>query len=399
MRSLAVLDHMPFPATNGVTYPIAAQLSELARLGRVDLVTTAKRASFGEDTAVFQKVYPIQTLAQPGSMYRYVREAFFGEAYFTRPYPRWQELPPDILDANYDYVYFSPAWSAEWAKSAKHLWKGAKRILCLNDCISERFVRDLDLARRNILPAKMRLYHLIRGSRLPWIKRVEKRLLAEFDYVLVQSERDRASVSRVCGEAVSKRISVIPNGSKLELLDLEFAPPAQPTLVHLGGLTGNRGELVFWFIDQVFSRVRESIPNLQLRLCGKVPDFARARLKNVPGIDVVGYVDHVREAFENTSVSIAPLLMRTGLMNKVTDSLASGVPCIGMGAFGGIPNFQNGFHGYEVTSAKEWCKVLVELLGDKEQMHSISKQGRELILKELTWEQSIAKFRAAIQLD
>ncbi|TWT52646.1 hypothetical protein Pla22_02720 [Rubripirellula amarantea] len=387
--TLAVLDEFPFPPRDGVTYPIASHLSRMAKLGPIDLVTTLPAKKIPESEHPFRSIHSIIQGKQASGPTRLAREVFSAVPYFTRAIPDFSSLDPNIRDGHYDVLYTSPAWLAGWSKHYPRSWKNIeKQVLCLNDCVTERFVRDLLLARKNYLAFDKRLRHLLRGSRYPWMGRVERKLLDQFDAVLVQSQRDLESVVRHCGESYRTKLFVVPNGIKEHLLSLQYQPPEKPVLMHLGSLFGNRRGLMLWFLREVFPKVKLRIPEATIRLCGKISDADRSSLGKIDGVEVVGFVDTLEDAFKGVSVSIAPLLMLTGLINKVTDSMAAGVPCTGMGAFGGIPDFVNGKHGIECRSAQHWCDELVNLLNDRSRLLDISSQARTLVQEHLTWDRS-----------
>ena len=90
-------------------------------------------------------------------------------------------------------------------------------------------------------------------------------------------------------------------------------------------------------------------------------------------------------------MSIAPLFMRSGLVNKVIDSMAAGVPSSGTNVFNGLPGFVNGRHGFNVFDAQQWQELLVEKLTDPQALHQVSVAGRELVQQQMRWPKTVER--------
>ena len=110
----------------------------------------------------------------------------------------------------------------------------------------------------------------------------------------------------------------------------------------------------------------------------------------------MGFVDDLAAALGEATMSIAPLFMRSGLVNKMLDCMAAGVPCSGARVFNGFPGFENGVHGFDVESASEWRDVLTKTLQNPEQLRDVSEAGRKLVSENLRWSQTVQRIHESL---
>lgn len=86
-------------------------------------------------------------------------------------------------------------------------------------------------------------------------------------------------------------------------------------------------EGVLWFVRQVWPRIREAT-DARLRLVGRdMPEQIR-QLAMLPGIEVLGAVDDVSDAYAEATVAIAPLRTGAGTRVKLIEAAAHLVPMV-----------------------------------------------------------------------
>jgi glycosyltransferase involved in cell wall biosynthesis len=94
------------------------------------------------------------------------------------------------------------------------------------------------------------------------------------------------------------------------------------------------------FLDHVLPRVLREIPDFRLKVAGSICNWA----PDPPGVDKLGFVDDLRDAFSAAPLSVNPTLAGTGMNIKLLDALGAGVPTVSTatGARGLPENFRNG---------------------------------------------------------
>lgn len=385
-RLLAIVDRDPYPPRDGETYPIAAHLDYLARRWQVDVLCVGFAPALESDAERPQLTW--RTIPHPspgGRVRRLVDELLVGRPFFLRDAEDSDRLRELLGDQDYEAVYVSPVRLAEWGLSAREAWPRARLLLGLSDSLTETHRRSLSLWRMPGMAFSSRLKHLARGMRSLYMPRMESGLLAPFDIVLVQSDTDLHAIVRDCGEQFEPKLLVAPNGLREELLELPYEGAESCSLAHVGPVEGERRPLLEWFVDRVFAPLRSQLSRATLHVVGRASDDARRRLEAQDGVICHGFVRDLGTVLRETAMSVAPVFMRCGLINKVVDSLAAGVPVSGIGAFNGLTGFVNGVHGYEAQSAEDWTEFLAGILDDPRRLREMSVAGRELAARQLRW--------------
>lgn len=403
-KLLAILDRSPFPPDDGVSYPVAGHLEGLGKDWDIDLLlikrSGVKQAAMPTSSATgFHFGEVIEMTPPPSGM----ASRFIGECLGRRPYA-YHPVVPDaqlaesVAGRSYHAIYAAPMRVALWADAlARTLPTRPLVVLNLNDSVSEKFRRFYDLAKISKLKPPSRLWHAARSTRVVYMPRLERNMLRLFDLVLVQTPRDRDAIVADCGEATAGKLLLAPNGIKEELLGLPYNSAAESRLVHIGALVGNRRDLLMWFVSQVYVPVQRQLSGVTLHLAGSLSQEDRSYLASIPGITVHGFVDNLQDVLQNATMSIAPMFMRTGLINKILDSMAAGIPCSGIKAFNGITGFRNGEHGFEVNDAAQWRDLLVDVLQKPHLLTDVSAAGRELVKENCRWHTTISRINDRMQ--
>lgn len=217
----------------------------------------------------------------------------------------------------------------------------------------------------------------------PLLRRWFRRHLAEYAAVVVVSEHDRASYEALAPDA---RYLLVPNGAtprSAERLD-------QPTgsLVFVGGLDyePNRDGLR-WFVDCVLDHCPDG---LRLRAIGTGTPPGH------PRVDGAGYVPDIDVEWDGAIASVVPTFAGGGTHLKVVEALAAGVPVIST-TFGarGLP-LVDGVHFLRADSDAEFVGAIQRIWSDPQLRGSLSRNGRELVQRQLSWASAMRPLMEAI---
>ena len=101
-------------------------------------------------------------------------------------------------------------------------------------------------------------------------------------------------------------------------------------LVFIGGFLFDPNiDAVNWFLAQIWPLVRQRLPEMHLLIVGsRLPEEIARVWRQHPGVDIVGYVEHLSPLFDRCRLSIAPLRYGAGIKGKIGTSLCHGVPCV-----------------------------------------------------------------------
>ncbi len=100
------------------------------------------------------------------------------------------------------------------------------------------------------------------------------------------------------------------------------------TLLFLGSFRHipNR-EALNWFLHHVWPLIVGGRPGVKLVIIGSDPP-PRHSLPNVGDIELIGYVDDVRDALARYAVFICPILTGSGVRVKLLEAYAAGIPVV-----------------------------------------------------------------------
>jgi glycosyltransferase involved in cell wall biosynthesis len=178
-----------------------------------------------------------------------------------------------------------------------------------------------------------RRYLAAQGSARPgaWAKwqitrAVEAYAASKFQCVFTLSEEDRRWANRLYPRAKA-RVLKYPGG--IEFRGIPRRESAR-TLLFVGALQRPPNlEAIQWFLDGCWPAIRREIPDAELRIVGQgLPESHRLRWSADPGITIVGPVDSVEEHYRTAAIFIAPMLTGGGIIVKILDALAAGVPVV-----------------------------------------------------------------------
>ena len=82
-----------------------------------------------------------------------------------------------------------------------------------------------------------------------------------------------------------------------------------------------------WLVDEILPLIQSRLPGVCLHLVGSEPT-AQVRSLASERVSVTGFVPHVEAYFSQCRVSVAPLRYGAGVMGKITQTMASGLPCV-----------------------------------------------------------------------
>ena len=220
------------------------------------------------------------------------------------------------------------------------------------------------------------------GSRaVSTIRKIEHDLCARCAHVFVAKPADLSSVGHARA-SVLPNVPFVPAGGSI--------PPACPAddrsqaILFVGSFRfGVNVRAVDHFVDAVWPAILEGAPQARLRLVGPgmAPDQEK-RWGSVPGVEVVGFVDALEDAYASCAFSICPIVEGGGSKIKVLESLLYGRTCVVS---------PHSLRGYEthLRDGEALCvapddasmaRACITLLGNPRARRDLAAQGRRQVL-------------------
>jgi polysaccharide biosynthesis protein PslH len=204
------------------------------------------------------------------------------------------------------------------------------------------------------------------------LRRFEARLLARAEESWMVSERDMGMAAELCPAA---RLRLVPNAVDVAAIE-PFAPDlAARRAVFVGSLDyePNRRALRL-LLEDVMPRVWEELPDARLRVVGR---GAADRSEPDPRVELLGFVESIRDAYDGATCVVVPLLEGGGSPLKFIEALAYGLPVVATDAAAAGLAVEPGRHFRRANGAEELAAALLAAL--RGEASSLGGEGRAFV--------------------
>lgn len=202
----------------------------------------------------------------------------------------------------------------------------------------------------------------------------ERRTAKRFVVLFTRSHED-AEWAR--GRIGHRDVRVLPHpaGADMRVYPRQEVPGR---LLFLGAMSRQLNvEGAIYFYRRVFPRVRERFPAAHFWIVGGNPTATlRAACDADSSVRVTGFVEDIGEQYASASVFVAPILTGGGIIVKILDAMAAGVPVVtttygneGIRAEAGVDLFV-------ADTPEDFASRVISLLGDDGLRRRVGENGR-----------------------
>jgi len=194
------------------------------------------------------------------------------------------------------------------------------------------------------------------------------------DVTLVVSPTE---VEVLAQEVPDAKVAVVPNVHERHL-EVPGAEGRQG-IVFVGSFAHPpNADAVRWFLSDVFPLVRAEVPDARLQIVGRgVPDDVVEM--SGEGVDILGWLPTLDDAYAHTRVSIAPLRYGAGIKGKVGEALSHGVPVVMTRIAAEGMGIEHGESGWVADDPLGFAAGVIALVRDDEMWSRMSIAGRKHI--------------------
>lgn len=217
------------------------------------------------------------------------------------------------------------------------------------------------------------------------LKAYEWRILPQFDWALVCSDKDRLRLAR---NPRLSEIKVFSNGA--EVSDCVLPPEDRDdgsTLVFLGVMNYQPNEdAALYFIESILPLIKAQLPSVRLVVAGKSPSPRLRDLHNGRDLLVTGYVEDKKQLFSSCTVFVVPLRIGGGTRLKILEAMAFGKPVVSttIGCEG--IDVKPGENILVADTPQDFATACLDLLADEIRRQALGRAGRELVVRSYRWE-------------
>jgi glycosyltransferase involved in cell wall biosynthesis len=403
-RLLLITDRSPWPPDAGDRQRSALLFAAMQRIAPTDLLLVLDPASLPRSAGDENTGEIEQRLREQFNLVECVRPAARGE---KGPWRLFRALHPRLVDRvahNFGRrsVNYAPDGASRSAFQraidhrsytaivGRYLLPTVKAGVLSQSGRRLPVVLDVDDLDTEVYRTRLGIPDLARWKRavvrrhLRQLERIVADLLPKFDHLWVPS---RADVSLV--EPWNARVSVLPN--------VPYSIPDQPApraaatgnvLVTVGSWTHRVNvEGVDHFIGRHWPQIRKLCPDAVYRLVGSgMSQELRARWGRVAGVEPIGRVEDLSEAYVHAAAAIVPLYEGGGSKIKVLESLGFG--CATLVTPHALRGYEHVLKDRESIFAvhrdSDFASACVEVLANRTLRDSVAARGRALVLQHFT---------------
>jgi sugar transferase (PEP-CTERM/EpsH1 system associated) len=384
MRLGILLSRFPYPIEKGDKLRAFHQIRELSKKHEIYLCAL----NAGKVTAAdMQKVQPyckeilILPLTKFNISINLLYSLIFGHlplqvAYFY--HRKYRKRIIGFFEENQvEHIYCQLIRVAEYLKN----YQRQPKTLDYMDALSRGMERRIENS-----PFYLKPFIKIESLRL---KRYEHFIFSAFDQATIISEQDRQLIVH----AQNEQIQIVKNG-----VDQDYFQP-QPRkkttdILFTGNMSYPPNILAAeYLVEKIMPLVWEKLPNTTVSLAGASPARAVEKLKD-ERVAVTGWVDDIRENYNQARLFVAPMWIGTGLQNKLLEAMAMKLPCIT------TPLANNALKAYpeeEIRIGEDqhaFARHIIDLLTHPSKAEKLATRGYAYISSKYSWEASTSQLEA-----
>jgi GT2 family glycosyltransferase/glycosyltransferase involved in cell wall biosynthesis len=147
-------------------------------------------------------------------------------------------------------------------------------------------------------------------------------------------------------------------------------------------------DAVLWFVTEVWPIVHAAAPEMRVQIVGsQMP----AKLQNldVPGVEMLGFVQDLDDLLSRSRISIAPLRYGAGVKGKINQAMAHGLPVVATFMAVEGMNLLHEEHVLVADTPQDFAREILRLYSDETLWNALVINGKDNIRR--TFSRDIAK--------
>ncbi|WP_266183435.1 glycosyltransferase [Dyella humicola] len=209
----------------------------------------------------------------------------------------------------------------------------------------------------------------------------ELSLIEASDVTFVVSPIEQALLAEQMTHA---RVELLSNVHELYGRAAGFAE--RRDLVFVGGFGHPPNEdAVHWLVTEVFPRVRQQNPLIQLHVIGDMPEAAQKRYAS-DGVLIHGRVPELTPWMNGCRIALAPLRYGAGVKGKVNMAMSHGLPVVGTSVAAEGMMFVDGVDILLADDADAFAAAILRLYDDEALWYRLSDAGLDNVRKYFSFE-------------
>jgi glycosyltransferase involved in cell wall biosynthesis len=375
--ALFISPEAPYPSIGGGALRTASLLEYLARDYAVDLIVFREPGAPDPAQSVpparFCRVdvldLPYHSKGAAARMARNLSRAWRGSPPLIDRFAGFETALESLLDGRqYDLAILEHFWCASYVRQVR---PHTKRVVVDLPDVESEWHYKLAAGESFLRAAALRRF----GAAA---RRMEERLLPQFDHILVTSAPDADRVRLLAANApvtiYPNALREIPAPERLERLEIVFSGNLEypPNI-----------EAIHFFRDRIWPDLRAR-PGLKWKIVGKNPEAIRGLVAGDSRIELTGPVEDAIMALASSQVAVVPVLSGSGTRVKILEAWAAATPVVST-SLGAEGLSEAGEHLVVADDPREFAAAVSRLLDSPADRRRIGIAGRRLYERRYTW--------------
>lgn len=379
MKLLVILSRLPYPLEKGDKLRAYHQLREFNKLNEVILCCLTTEDSQEEHLDEVRKICDELHVFKLAKWKIYLN-LFFG--FFSRKpfqvhyfYQRsiHKSIQRIIADSEPDHIYCQLLRTAEYAKNEHNY----RKTIDYQDAFSKGMERRADRAK---FPLR-EIFNMERKRLVAY----ENIIFEYFETKVIISDEDRKYIYH----PERQNIHIITNG-----IDTDFFHPSanekeEFDLVFVGNMSYPPNiETAEFIVEKVLPLLKSNFPDIKLLLAGAEPTKKVQQLENHKGVTVRAGLQDIRKAYGAGKIFFAPMLIGTGLQNKLLEAMAMEKPCVTSDLANKALMATHRENIMVGETPDDYAKLISELIGNPDLCSALGNNGRKYVQQNFSWQSS-----------
>lgn len=387
-KLLVITSRFPFPLDKGDKLRIYHQIKQLAKSAEVHLISLSNQTISDEQLAELKEfcntvnVYRINKLGSFFSLVEalFTKKPFQVALFYNRSIHK--SIQAKIREIQPDHLYCQLVRCAEYVKEEFDI----RKTIDFMDVLSKGIERRISTS-----PFYLKKVLQIEAERL---KIYENIMFEYFDSHAIISSQDQELIYHT----KRNEIQIIPNG-----IDTEFFSPKENkkkefSLLFNGNMQYQPNvKSAIYIVNNILPLVQKEIPQVNLLISGTSPTKEILDLASEK-VTISGWMDDIRDAYNNAEVFIAPMQIGTGLQNKLLEAMAMQLPCVTSKLANNALKAKPNKEILIGNSKEEYAQLIIELLKNPSKREEIALTGQQYVRENFNWESSTKKLLDSMRL-
>lgn len=278
------------------------------------------------------------------------------------------------------------------------------KILDMDDLLSIRYRRQLDLDLKNINPYGAYLYDLPKSvQNLLSVKSIKKAVLTretnllekyeirvseKYDSIVFVAQKEADEMNRRIKKNKSFAVPLGVNIKYFDEISIELEDKIKNSLSFMGAMSVSHNETaVIYFLEKIMPLIEKEINDIKFYIIGGgITDKVKQLAKNNKNVIITGRVEDTRAYIKKTNIFVSPLLFGSGIKTKNLEAMAMRVPVItttvGAESINAISNKDWIVEDDEVVYARK----VIELIKNEDLRNDISENGFKFVKQKFDWD-------------